>query len=987
MTTKLSINNLTSETLAWISGPRITSVQITDGNYNVIDDTAANAGSIGYILINGNDFDLNPQVLIDTFPVTTLTRVSNSLIRAQIPALNSASFNIQVINSDGSSAILVNGLTYSTFPAWITGSSLSSKEGLVPINIQLSANDTSNSAITYALAAANTLPTGAILYSNGYIQGNIAVNSNTTYNFTVVATDAQNQDTGRAFSLPTTLNTPPAWLSNQPNVLPVSQPIAYYSNTIVATDPAIASYIVTSGSLPPGLTLDAGTGVIAGQTSVNNSGSTYSFIVTATDTAGFSAARTFNITVGTIGFNSVTLSLKTNDVNTANNHAFIDSSINNFPITRLGDATQGTFTPFSADAEKWSVYFNGSSGIRFADNAALQFGTSAFTVQGWFLVNSAPSNDTSVISKWVSGNDNNSSWMIDFQSSNLSAAISIGGTVTRITASSGLPLGVWNHFALVRSGSPGTLSLFMNGARIATGTPTGSLVDDTNSVGLGIRGGTDGQYLTGYLTNIRVDNGTAVFDPTLTTYTVPTTVLPTVANTKLLTCQNNIFKDNSSNSFAPTCVGAPSIQSFSPFSPTSSYSPSVVGGSYYGDGTGDAIYFQDTTQSGTSSSFNLGAGNNASVDHWWYPTAAQTTAGFSKQVSVPTDWNGQIWYQINLYDSGNISLYYRSGANFAYIAAALPSNYLNQWNHVAIASDTSNNLSIFFNGVRIATTNATIGLTSTTPNYITFGQQAAGQTASSLQGYMAGLRFIQGSGAYNAASTTITIPTAPPTATATTQLLLNCTNAGIYDTTSKNNFQTGTNAQVSTSRAKYNNSSIAITPTSSASASTRAITPRQPNPGYIFGTGDFTVEMWVYLNGYGTNTRLYDGRPGANGAYLAIQVNTGGFSGTTNALQIYVNSAVQIDAGTTAPLDQWFHLAVCRSSSSTKMFVNGTQVGSTYSDTTNYLGGSATQPVPVIGASEDGNNAMNGNIDGVRIIKRALYTTNFTPPAVAFGLI
>ena len=49
MTTKLSINNLTAETLAWISGPRISSVQIADGNYNVIDDTAANAGSIGYL--------------------------------------------------------------------------------------------------------------------------------------------------------------------------------------------------------------------------------------------------------------------------------------------------------------------------------------------------------------------------------------------------------------------------------------------------------------------------------------------------------------------------------------------------------------------------------------------------------------------------------------------------------------------------------------------------------------------------------------------------------------------------------------------------------------------------------------------------------------------------------------------------------------------------------------------------------------------------
>ena len=985
MTTKLSINNLTSETLAWISGPRITSVQITDGNYNVIDDTAANAGSIGYILINGNDFDLNPQVLIDTFPVTTLTRVSNSLIRAQIPALNSASFNIQVINSDGSSAILVNGLTYSTFPAWITGSSLSSKEGLVPINIQLSANEAQNSAITYSLAAANTLPTGAILYSNGYIQGNIAVNSNTTYNFTVVATDAQNQDTGRAFSLPTTLNTPPAWLSNQPNVLPVSQPIAYYSNTIVAVDPAIASYTVTSGSLPPGLTLDVGTGVIAGQTSVVNSGNTYSFVVTATDTAGLSAARTFNITVGSIGFNSVTLSLKTNDVNTANNHAFIDSSTNNFQIIRNGDSTQGTFTPFSHTG--WSNYFSGgtSSGFRTLANSNLNIASGGDVTVEFYMNTNVNSNNgifgTTDEAAWGA-----TSWSFIYDSSAISLYNGNGGGSLWSIATPTLHDNQWHHVAIVRSS--GTWQVFTDGVSRGTTTTQGTRTLGNASwrfsVGCIEPSLTDYKF-TGYISNFRLTKSavyTAGFTP-------PTTALTAIANTSLLTCQSNRILDNSSQGLGFTTVSttSPSVQAFSPFAPAISYSPSIVGGSYYGDGTGDAIYFQDTTQSGTSSSFNLGASNNASVDHWWYPTAAQTTAGFSKQVSVPTDWNGQIWYQINLYDSGNISLYYRSGANFAYIAAALPSVYLNQWNHVAVASDTSNNLSIFFNGVRVATTTATIGLTSTTPNYITFGQQAAGQTASSLKGYMSGLRFIQGSGAYNAASTTITVPTAPPTSTATTQLLVNCTNAGIYDTTGKNNFQTGTNAQVSTSRAKYNNSSIAITPTSSASASTRAVFPREPNPGYIFGTGDFTVEMWVYLNGYGTNTRLYDGRPGANGAYLAIQVNTGGFSGTTNALQIYVNSAVQIDAGTTAPLNQWFHLAVCRSSSSTKMFVNGTQVGSTYSDTTNYLGGSATQPVPVIGSSEDGNNAMDGNIDGVRITKKALYTANFTPPTAAFGVI
>ncbi|NBS07778.1 MAG: LamG domain-containing protein, partial [Verrucomicrobia bacterium] len=51
-----------------------------------------------------------------------------------------------------------------------------------------------------------------------------------------------------------------------------------------------------------------------------------------------------------------------------NNHTFRDSSTYNHLITRNGNATQGTFSPFSPAG--WSVYFNGSSGLTFPNNAA-----------------------------------------------------------------------------------------------------------------------------------------------------------------------------------------------------------------------------------------------------------------------------------------------------------------------------------------------------------------------------------------------------------------------------------------------------------------------------------------------------------------------------------------------------------------------------------------------------------------------------------------
>ena len=85
MTTKLTTSNLSAETLTAISGPRISNVKIADSSYTVLDDTAANISG-GYIIINGQNFISNCQVLIDNTPAITVTFVSNSVIGAQVPA-------------------------------------------------------------------------------------------------------------------------------------------------------------------------------------------------------------------------------------------------------------------------------------------------------------------------------------------------------------------------------------------------------------------------------------------------------------------------------------------------------------------------------------------------------------------------------------------------------------------------------------------------------------------------------------------------------------------------------------------------------------------------------------------------------------------------------------------------------------------------------------------------------------------------------------
>lgn len=142
---------------------------------------------------------------------------------------------------------------------------------------------------------------------------------------------------------------------------------------------------------------------------------------------------------------------------------------------------------------------------------------------------------------------------------------------------------------------------------------------------------------------------------------------------------------------------------------------------------------------------------------------------------------------------------------------------------------------------------------------------------------------------------------------------------------------------------------------------------------FAFGTGDFTVEFW-FMQTVAGNPFLIDCRPtsSTNGAYVTTYINEGTVVFFTNAAARITSSAITTGA--------WYHVAVCRSGTSTRLFLNGTQTGSTYTDPTNYI----ASPVN-IGASGNGLFPLTGYFDDIRITKGvARYTANFTPPAAAF---
>lgn len=145
---------------------------------------------------------------------------------------------------------------------------------------------------------------------------------------------------------------------------------------------------------------------------------------------------------------------------------------------------------------------------------------------------------------------------------------------------------------------------------------------------------------------------------------------------------------------------------------------------------------------------------------------------------------------------------------------------------------------------------------------------------------------------------------------------------------------------------------------------------------FAFGTGDFTVEFWAYVSDWGSRN-IYESRGlGEESNRITIYTNNNTF--------IFYNAGNQITSNSKNS-NQWYHVAVCRASGTTRMFIDGVQEGGDYTDSTNYGIGINR---PLIGAYEEvrGDGYYQGYIDELRVTKGvARYTANFVPQTAPFA--
>ena len=193
--------NVNGEPVTAITLPTVTSLS---------PDTITNAQTS--VTITGTNF-VNGAVVnaIATtgaiFTADTVTFNSATSITAQFTLATDGTYFIRVENPDGLAGRSATALlTVSDAPTWSTAAgSLGSVAQGGTINFTVTA--TSDSAVTYSIVS-GALPTGGSLNSStGAITGTESGSdtSETVYNFTIRATDAESQTADRAFSITVTV--------------------------------------------------------------------------------------------------------------------------------------------------------------------------------------------------------------------------------------------------------------------------------------------------------------------------------------------------------------------------------------------------------------------------------------------------------------------------------------------------------------------------------------------------------------------------------------------------------------------------------------------------------------------------------------------------------------------------------------------------------------------------------------------------------------
>jgi hypothetical protein len=285
---------------------------------------------------------------------------------------------------------------------------------------------------------------------------------------------------------------------------------------------------------------------------------------------------------------------------------------------------------------------------------------------------------------------------------------------------------------------------------------------------------------------------------------------------------------------------------------------------------------------------------------------------------------------------------------------------------------------LYKNGARVATT------ASSSTNFVTSTQTyIASNNSTRFPGYISNLRLIIGGATvYDPTQTTIPVPTSPVGNTTNTSLLLNFTNAGIYDAAVQNDVTTVGDAQASSAiTAKWPPTSIRFDPTTGAATDSLTM---PLTPATTITSGNFTIEFWLNPSTVASASQAIVGTRESDSA---ASINWGIFlSSNQLSFQCYSNASalmVNFSHQTTLSAGTWYYCALTRNGSTFTLYLNGVASTSTPTSAATIGQSGTTLYVGKFGASST-IGALNGYLEDVRMTRGVARTIAPPPPTASF---
>jgi hypothetical protein len=294
---------------------------------------------------------------------------------------------------------------------------------------------------------------------------------------------------------------------------------------------------------------------------------------------------------------------------------------------------------------------------------------------------------------------------------------------SRLTSTAVVPAGQWVHVAAVRASS--VLSLYINGIKDVT-TATVATAMNASGATAYIGAAIDPYYFNGYISNLRIVKGTALYTGN---FTVPSAPLTPITNTQLLLpCNNAAIYDSTSKSNIAVVGSAATMVAVNKYG----------GSSLYLNGTTDYLSIPNST------GFNLSTGN-FTIEFWVYASVVSGAYGIVGKWTAATSNGGPFAIYIS---AGTVTVQASTSASVWDVIASVSLGAItaSTWTHVALVRNGSS-FTGYLNGVGTAlATNAVALLVNTDP--VIVGVINSNAPSGFFNGYIDDLRITKGVARY-----------------------------------------------------------------------------------------------------------------------------------------------------------------------------------------------------------------------------------------------